>query len=225
MQQYLLQNANILLDDKMTERFETYYRFLVSENEKYNLTAITEHDEVWCKHFADSMLGSKFVPHGASLVDVGCGAGFPSVPLAIARPDIRPTLVDSLTKRVNFCTELCGKVGVSANVVHARAEDFAKDNRQRFDVAVARAVAPLNILLEYLAPLVRVGGSVVAYKTDESEVVLAKNAANILGLTFVSANRFVLPDGSNRCLLEYKKVKNTPLVYPRGQNKPRTCPL
>lgn len=225
MQQYLLQNANILLDEKMTERFETYYRFLVSENEKYNLTAITEHDEVWCKHFADSMLGSKFVPHGASLVDVGCGAGFPSVPLAIARPDIRPTLVDSLTKRVNFCTELCGKVGVSANVVHARAEDFAKDNRQRFDVAVARAVAPLNILLEYLAPLVRVGGSVVAYKTDESEVVLAKNAANILGLTFVSANRFVLPDGSNRCLLEYKKVKNTPLVYPRGQNKPRKCPL
>lgn len=225
MQQYLLQNANILLDDKMTERFETYYRFLVSENEKYNLTAITEHDEVWCKHFADSMLGSKFVPHGASLVDVGCGAGFPSVPLAIARPDIRPTLVDSLTKRVNFCTELCGKVGVSANVVHARAEDFAKDNRQRFDVAVARAVAPLNILLEYLAPLVRVGGSVVAYKTDESEVVLAKNAENILGLTFVSANRFVLPDGSNRCLLEYKKVKNTPLVYPRGQNKPRKCPL
>ncbi len=225
MQQYLLQNANILLDDKMTERFETYYRFLVSENEKYNLTAITEHDEVWCKHFADSMLGSKFVPHGASLVDVGCGAGFPSVPLAIARPDIRPTLVDSLTKRVNFCTELCRKVGVSANVVHARAEDFAKDNRQRFDVAVARAVAPLNILLEYLAPLVRVGGSVVAYKTDESEVVLAKNAANILGLTFVSANRFVLPDGSNRCLLLYKKVKNTPLVYPRGQNKPRKCPL
>lgn len=225
MQQYLLQNANILLDDKMTERFETYYRFLVSENEKYNLTAITDHDEVWCKHFADSMLGSKFVPHGASLVDVGCGAGFPSVPLAIARPDIRPTLVDSLTKRVNFCTELCGKVGVSANVVHARAEDFAKDNRQRFDVAVARAVAPLNILLEYLAPLVRVGGSVVAYKTDESEVVLAKNAANILGLTFVSANRFVLPDGSNRCLLLYKKVKNTPLVYPRGQNKPRKCPL
>lgn len=225
MQQYLLQNANILLDDKMTERFETYYRFLVSENEKYNLTAITEHDEVWCKHFADSMLGSKFVPHGASLVDVGCGAGFPSVPLAIARPDIRPTLVDSLTKRVNFCTELCGKVGVSAKVVHARAEDFAKDNRQRFDVAVARAVAPLNILLEYLAPLVRVGGSVVAYKTDESEVVLAKNAANILGLTFVSANRFVLPDGSNRCLLLYKKVKNTPLVYPRGQNKPRKCPL
>lgn len=225
MQQYLLQNANISLDDKMTERFETYYRFLVSENEKYNLTAITEHDEVWCKHFADSMLGSKFVPHGASLVDVGCGAGFPSVPLAIARPDIRPTLVDSLTKRVNFCTELCGKVGVSANVVHARAEDFAKDNRQRFDVAVARAVAPLNILLEYLAPLVRVGGLVVAYKTDESEVVLAKNAANILGLTFVSANRFVLPDGSNRCLLVYKKVKNTPLVYPRGQNKPRKCPL
>lgn len=225
MQQYLLQNANILLDDKMTERFETYYRFLVSENEKYNLTAITEHDEVWCKHFADSMLGSKFVPHGATLVDVGCGAGFPSVPLAIARPDIRPTLVDSLTKRVNFCTELCGKVGVSANVVHARAEDFAKDNRQRFDVAVARAVAPLNILLEYLAPLVRVGGSVVAYKTDESEVALAKNAANILGLTFVLANRFVLPDGSNRCLLEYKKVKNTPLVYPRGQNKPRKCPL
>ena len=109
MQNYLTQNAKITLTDGDVARFEQYYEFLVAENEKYNLTAVTDHDEVWTKHFVDSMLGAQFVPQAATLVDIGCGAGFPSVPLTIVRPDIRATLVDSLTKRVNFCAEAVSK--------------------------------------------------------------------------------------------------------------------
>ncbi len=225
MTDYILQNTGVALTDEQMMRLETYFGFLVEENAKYNLTAITEHDQVWVKHFVDSMLGSRFVPDGATLCDIGCGAGFPSVPLAVLRPDIRPTLVDSLTKRVNFCTELCDKIGVKAKVVHARAEDFAHDNSERFDIAVARAVAPLNILLEYTAQVVKTGGAVVAYKTDESEVAIARHAEKVLGLRLESANKFVLPDGSNRCLLVYRKVAHTFAAYPRGQNKPRKMPL
>lgn len=225
MTDYILQNTGVALTDEQMMRLETYFGFLVEENAKYNLTAITEHDQVWTKHFIDSMLGARFLPTNATLCDIGCGAGFPSVPLAVLRPDIRPTLVDSLTKRVNFCTELCDKIGVKAKVVHARAEDFAHDNSERFDIAVARAVAPLNILLEYTAQVVKTGGAVVAYKTDESEVAAAEHAARVLGLRLESANKFVLPDGSNRCLLVYRKVAHTPVAYPRGQNKPRKMPL
>lgn len=225
MKQYLLQQTNIQLTEQTEQRFEQYFRFLVQENEKYNLTAITDHDEVWTKHFVDSMLGSRFVPQGATLCDIGCGAGFPSVPLAIVRDDVKCTLVDSLTKRVNFCTELTNLVGVKATILHSRAEDFAKDNSERFDVATARAVAPLNILLEYTAQVVKLGGIVLAYKTDVAEVDSAKNAARVLGMKLESANDFVLPDGSNRCLLVYRKVAHTPRQYPRGQNKPRKQPL
>lgn len=225
MQNYLTQNAKVTLTDGDVARFEQYYEFLVAENEKYNLTAVTDHAEVWTKHFVDSMLGAQFVPQGATLVDIGCGAGFPSVPLAIVRPDIRATLVDSLTKRVNFCTELCRRLNLSATVLHDRAEDFAKTNSERFDVATARAVAPLNILLEYTAQVVNVGGIVLAYKTDDSEVALAQNAAKTLCLRLESAHPFVLPDGSNRCLLVYRKYAHTPKQYPRGQNKPRKFPL
>ena len=207
MQNYLTQNAKITLTDGDVARFEQYYEFLVAENEKYNLTAVTDHAEVWTKHFVDSMLGAQFVPQGATLVD------------------IRATLVDSLTKRVNFCTELCRKIGVRAQVLHDRAEDFAKTNSERFDVATARAVAPLNILLEYTAQVVKLGGIVLAYKTDDSEVALAQNAAKTLCLRLESAHPFVLPDGSNRCLLVYRKYAHTPKQYPRGQNKPRKFPL
>lgn len=225
MKEYIAKNLNLELTEGQIAAFETYFSFLVEENEKYNLTAITDHQEVWTKHFVDSMLGAKFVPRNAKLADIGCGAGFPSVPLAIVRSDIKPTLVDSLTKRVNFCTELCKKIGVEAQIVHARAEDFAKDNSEKFDVAVARAVAPLNILLEYTAQVVKIGGIVLAYKTDESETEIAANAAKKLSLALESANKFTLPDGSNRCLLVYRKKAHTPKIYPRGQNKPRKMPL
>lgn len=222
---HIKQYTGIELTDAMQAQLKTYCDFLREENEKYNLTAITEPDDVYVKHFADSILGSVAIPQNASLCDVGSGAGFPSLPLKIARPDIRVTLVDSLEKRINFTKTLCGKINIQAEFYHDRAEDFAKTHSEQFDVATARAVAALPVLLEYVAQIVKLGGTIVAYKTDESELETSTNACNTLGLQYDKSFKFVLPDGSNRCLLVFRKIKHTPAKYPRGQNKPRKQPL
>lgn len=223
MQNFIFSQTNIQLSPQMVQQLQTYCNFLLEENQKYNLTAITEPAAVWQKHFADSILGAVLLPQNASLCDVGCGAGFPSVPLKIARPDLCVTLVDSLEKRIAFCRALCSKIGVEANFFHSRAEDFAKTHSEAFDVAVARAVAPLPILLEYTAQLVRLGGFVLAYKTPEEP--LCPNVCNLLGLSLGKTQNFVLPDGSRRTLLRFDKVAHTPPKFPRGQNKPRKAPL
>ncbi len=225
MKDFILQNTNICLSKDMVDQLEIYCDFLREENEKYNLTAITDHDQVWKKHFADSILGSVAIAQNASLCDVGSGAGFPALPLKIARPDIKVTLVDSLAKRINFVQMLCEKINVKGAFVHSRAEDFAKTHSEKFDVATARAVAPLPILLEYTAQIVKVGGIVLAYKTDLTESDDAQNAAKVLGLKLEKHFDFVLPNGSSRCLIVYRKVAHTPKIYPRGQNKPRKMPL
>ena len=225
MKDFIFQQTGIALTGEQEKQLEYYCDFLLEENEKYNLTAITEREAVWEKHFADSMLGSVFLKKGVSLCDIGSGAGFPSLPLKILRPDIDVTLVDSLQKRINFTQMLCQKLGISANFYHQRAEDFAKTNREAFDVATARAVAPLPVLLEYTAQIVKVGGSIVAYKTDLEESLTSKNACKVLGLVLTDSKNFTLPDGSRRCILQYVKKTHTPLQYPRGQNKPRKSPL
>lgn len=225
MKDYVLQQTKIALTDEMTQQLQSYCDFLLQENAKYNLTAITDTQQVWCKHFADSMLGSVAIKPNATLCDVGSGAGFPALPLKILRPDVDVTLVDSLEKRINFTKQLCANLGVKAQFFHERAEDFAKTHSQRYDVATARAVAPLPILLEYTAQIVKVGGIVLAYKTDDSEVQNATNACKLLGLKLSKTVSFVLPDGSNRCLLVFTKYAPTPKIYPRGQNKPRKQPL
>lgn len=222
---YIKQQTNIELTDVMEKQLQTYCDYLREENEKYNLTAITEQSEVYVKHFADSMLGSVAIPQNATLCDVGSGAGFPSLPLKIIRPDIDVTLVDSLEKRINFTKTLCAKMQVKASFYHDRAEDFAKTHSEQFDVATARAVAALPILLEYTAQIVKVGGIVLSYKTDESEIASSATACKLLGLKLDKTYKFVLPDGSNRCLIVFRKVAHTPAKYPRGQNKPRKQPL
>lgn len=222
---YLLQNANIQLTDEAVNKLNVYCDFLLEENQKYNLTSITEPVAVWEKHFADSILGSALIPQNATVCDVGSGAGFPSLPLKIARDDISVTLVDSLEKRINFTKTLCQKICVDATFFHDRAEDFAKSHAEQFDVATARAVAPLPILLEYTAQLVKLGGHVLAYKTDLSELDGAQNACKLLGLRFETSKDFLLPDGSKRCLIRFVKIAHTPAKYPRGQNKPRKNPL
>ncbi|MCM1395781.1 MAG: 16S rRNA (guanine(527)-N(7))-methyltransferase RsmG [Corallococcus sp.] len=222
---YIFNQTNISLDENMLDRFSVYCSFLQEENEKYNLTSITDTEEIWIKHFADSILGAVAIPQASRLCDVGSGAGFPSIPLKIARPDIDVTLVDSLEKRINFTKALTAKIGISANFFHARAEDFAKSHAESFDVATARAVAPLAIMLEYVAQIVKIGGIVLAYKTDVGESALAENACKLLGLRFDGALDFTLPDDSKRCLLVYRKTAHTPSKYPRGQNKPRKQPL
>ncbi len=222
---FIKQITNLDVTDSMQSKLNTYCDFLLEENQKYNLTAITQPSEVWEKHFADSICGSIAIKEGATVCDVGCGAGFPSIPLAIVRSDVAVTLVDSLEKRVNFCRTLCEKIDLDATFVHARAEDFARKNTEVFDVATARAVAPLNVLLEYTSRIVKMGGIVLAYKTDLSETEIAQNACKTLGLQLESHFNFVLPSGGNRCLLTYRKVAHTPTQYPRGQNNPRKKPL
>ena len=209
----------------MQEKFDFYCKFLREENEKYNLTAITDDSEIWQKHFVDSILVSVAIPQNATVCDVGSGAGFPALPLAIARPDVSVTLVDSLEKRINFTKSLCQQINVKAEFFHERAEDFAKTHSEQFDVATARAVAPLNILLEYTAQIVKMGGVIVAYKTDLTELDLAANACKLLNLQFETHYDFVLPDGSRRSILVFRKTASTPAKYPRGQNKPRKQPL
>lgn len=208
--------------------FDTYYQELVSYNEKVNLTAITEVNEVFTKHFLDSILSIDAIPVNSSVVDVGTGAGFPSLPIKIVRPDIKLTMVDSLNKRVNFLNSLCDKMKIESTNVHARVEDFAKNNREKFDVAVARAVAKLNTLLEYLLPLIKVGGLVIAYKGANlaEEFMEAETALEVLGGKVLKSLRFDLPNGhGERNILIIEKIKSTDKLYPRPQNKPKTNPI
>ena len=220
-----MKDIDIHITEAVNEKLDIYTDFLLSENEKYNLTAITDPTEIRNKHFTDSMLGAVAIPQGASVCDIGCGAGFPSIPLKLLRDDISITLVDSLNKRVEFCKTLCSKLVIEAQFFHERAEDFAQNHSEQFDVAVARAVAPLNILLEYTAQIVKINGAVVAYKTDMSEADAAANASKLLGLCFETHYDFTLYDGSRRSILVFRKKTHTLKRYPRGQNKPRKQPL
>ncbi len=213
---------------KQNPTFECYFNELVSFNEKVNLTAITEHEDVFVKHFLDSVLPIDEIKQNASVVDVGTGAGFPGVPIKIVRDDIRLTLVDSLNKRINFLDSLKQKLNLEFNSIHARAEDFCKNNREKFDVAVARAVARLNTLCEYLLPLIKVGGIVLAYKGSSAaeETIEAKNAINLLGGKIEKTLSFNLPNhAGERNLIIIKKIKPTPTKYPRGQNQPKIKPI
>ena len=208
--------------------FNLYFEKLVSYNEKVNLTAITEKNQVFDKHFLDSILPVDIIKQNANMVDVGTGAGFPSLPLKIVRPDINLTMVDSLNKRINFLQELTTELGIETTNIHARAEDFALNNREKFDIAVARAVAKLNTLLEYLLPLVKVGGTVLAYKGSniQEEIEDAKNAITILGGKVKQILHFDLPNNQGeRNIVVIEKIKATPKQYPRGKNLPKTNPI
>ncbi len=151
-------NYGYSLSDKQIRQFEIFYQFLVEENKKYNLTAITEPEEVVVKHFIDSILPEKVIKQGSTVIDVGTGAGFPGVPLKILRPDIKLTLLDSLQKRINFLEQLLFKLDINDVITtHSRAEDYVKNKREFFDFAVSRAVAQIPTLAEYLLPYVKVG--------------------------------------------------------------------
>lgn len=220
--------GEFLLDEKQETQFSQYFNELIEYNQKVNLTAITEEKEVYIKHFYDSMLGAKYIPHNSTVVDIGTGAGFPGVPLKIYRPDIELCLVDSLNKRVEFLKMLTTKLNINAQCVHSRAEDFAVKNREFFDVAVSRAVASLNTLCEYTLPLIKVGGIFVAYKGSNAkeELQKAQNAISTFGGVVEKIEPFQLPNEyGERNIIVIKKVKNTPLKYPRAKNLPKLKPL
>ena len=215
------------LDDEMRQRFEIYFKLLVEWNEKMNLTAITDEHGVAVKHFADSLTLYNFVDvkKNASIIDVGTGAGFPGVVLKIARPDIKLTLLDSLNKRLTFLNTVLNDTGLDSELVHSRAEEGGKN---KFDIAVSRAVARLNVLCEYCLPYVKVGGLFVAMKGPNADEELdgAKNALKLLGGKVEKVHKFNLPcDEGERTIIVIKKVKPTPKQYPRISGKIKSQPL
>lgn len=223
----IFEKHKIVLSEEQERQFLKYYDFLVSENQKYNLTAITSKEEVFYKHFLDSVLPESEITKNAKIIDIGSGAGFPAVPLKIVRSDLKFTLVDSLNKRVNFLNELFILLNLGdIKAVHARAEDFIKENRESYDFAVARAVAPLNTLLEYMVPYLKVGGRCLIYKSQklEEEIVEAKKAMEILSVKIVKVLEYELGDASRKILI-VEKTEKTNEKYPRGKNLPKLKPL
>ena len=219
------------LEEEALSRLETYASCLLEWNERMNLTAITRPEEVAVKHFVDSiaLLSVVDIPKGGRMVDIGTGAGFPGVPILIARPDIRLTLLDSLNKRLIFLKELLGQLGLTAQLQHGRAEEGGKkpEFREQFDLATSRAVANLRLLAEYCLPYVKVGGIFAAMKGPdvESERKEAENAIRLLGGMVVSVHPFSLPDGSGRTIVVIQKEKKTPDAYPRHGSQISKKPL
>lgn len=205
-------------------RFEIFYKELVEYNQKVNLTAITQRDEVYLKHFLDSAAAVEIFSPNSNILDIGCGAGFPSIPLKLLRPDLKFLLVDSSNKKIAFVDYIIKILGLSdISAMHTRIEDLKSKD---FDYAVARAVAPLNILCEYALPFLKVDGRAVFYKSDISqELVQAQNAINVLGGAVEDVIEFSLDQDIKRTLVVIKKIKPTPDGYPRSHNKPRKNPL
>ena len=212
------------------DRIDTLCAFghgVVKQNEVMNLTGITDDKGVANLHLLDSLtVLSTTDLAGKSLIDVGCGAGFPGVPLAIACPDAKITLLDSLGKRMKWLEEVLPTLGISAECVTARAEEAVADRRESYDFATSRAVARLNILLELTAPYVKVGGAVLAMKGMAAKEELAEcgNAIKKLGLSLVEVREFTL-DGASHGVIVLKKVAPTPAVYPRRFAKIKQNPL
>ena len=208
------------------QQFETYYAMLADWNTRVNLTAITEPEDVAKKHFLDSLAAAPYLKPNASVADVGTGAGFPGLPLLILRPDLRVTLIDSLQKRLVFLEAVLKELKLTAELVHARAEDAGQNPmyREKFDVALTRAVSALPVLCELTLPLVKVGGRSIAYKGDSvEELAASKNALSVLHAT---AERVVIPaDYGARELVILTKNGTTPKQYPRKAGTPAKNPL
>lgn len=225
----LLRSHIDYLSDEALEQFDIYAKELVEWNEKMNLTGITEPDEIVIKHFVDSLalLDYAEVNDNMSVIDVGTGAGFPGVPLLIAKPNIKLTLMDSLNKRLNFLDNVLQKTNLSAELVHARAEELAHDEayREMYDIATARAVAPMNVLCEYTLPFVKVGGYLVALKGSMDDTSPADNAISELGGELIDNVSYKLPNGDPRSIVIVKKISQTATKYPRRAKKITTKPL
>lgn len=229
-----LSALGITLTKEQIAQFMRYYELLVEWNSFMNLTGITEFEEVMKKHFLDSLSLVKALELSGqplSLIDIGTGAGFPGVPLKIAFPGIKVTLLDSLNKRIKFLDEVIAELGLTdIQTIHGRAEDFAKngDYREKYDTCVSRAVANLSTLSEYCLPFVKVGGCFVSYKSEKvvDEAADAKNAIHLLGGKVKAQVDFYLPDSDiYRNLLVIDKVSATPKKYPRKAGLPAKEPL
>lgn len=228
-----LEMLGIQLTDVQKEQFDRYYELLIEWNRVMNLTGITEYDEVNLKHFTDSLtiVRIKSMENVSTLIDVGTGAGFPGIPIKIAFPHIKVTLLDSLNKRIKFLNQVVEELDLKDVVtLHGRAEDYAKKEkyREQFDLCASRAVANLSTLSEYCLPFVKKGGCFISYKSADSneEIEQSKKALDILGGKIEKVDKFVLPGSDmGRALVMVEKVKNTPRKYPRKAGVPSKEPL
>ncbi|WP_323709267.1 16S rRNA (guanine(527)-N(7))-methyltransferase RsmG [Mammaliicoccus sciuri] len=228
-----LKESGITLTDKQIKQFGTYFEMLVEWNEKINLTAVTEKEEVYLKHFFDSVTPSFYIDFNEieTICDVGAGAGFPSIPLKIVYPHLQITIVDSLNKRIKFLNELAASLDLDkVNYVHDRAETFGKSQqyRESFDLVTARAVARLSVLSELCLPLVKKGGQFVALKGSQGNEELedAQFAISVLGGEVKTVNEFTLPlEESMRQIITIDKLRQTPKKYPRKPGTPNKEPL
>ena len=230
MKDTLLQGCaalNIPLTEETADTLCAFGEAVIRQNEVMNLTAIVEPTQVAKLHLLDSLTVLKTAElAGKTLIDVGCGAGFPGVPLAIACKDAKVTLLDSLGKRVTWLAQTLPGLGVCAECVTARAEEAAASRREQYDFATSRAVARLNILLELSAPFVKVGGAVLAMKgaAAQEELAEAKNAIRQLGLKLETVHKFSI-DGADHCVIVLRKVAPTPARFPRRYAKIKAAPL
>ena len=221
------------LTDRQKEQYERYFELLVEWNEKINLTAITAKDEVYLKHFYDSIapiLQGLIENQPIRLLDIGAGAGFPSLPMKILFPELDVTIIDSLNKRINFLHLLAEELGLSGvHFYHGRAEDFAQDKafRAQFDIVTARAVARMQVLSELTIPYLKVGGRLLALKASNApeELEEAKNALNLLFSKVEDNLQYELPNGDPRYITVVEKKKETPNKYPRKAGMPNKRPL
>ena len=228
-----LANLGYLLTDRQKEQYERYFELLVEWNEKINLTAITDKDEVYLKHFYDSIapiLQGLIENQPIRLLDIGAGAGFPSLPMKILFPELDVTIIDSLNKRINFLHLLAEELGLSGvHFYHGRAEDFAQDKafRAQFDIVTARAVARMQVLSELTIPYLKVGGRLLALKASNApeELEEAKNALNLLFSKVEDNLQYELPNGDPRYITLVEKKKETPNKYPRKAGMPNKRPL
>ena len=228
-----LANLGFPLTDRQKEQYERYFELLVAWNEKINLTAITEKDEVYLKHFYDSIapiLQGLIENQPIRLLDIGAGAGFPSLPMKILFPELDVTIIDSLNKRINFLHLLAEELDLrGVHFYHGRAEDFAQDKafRAQFDLVTARAVARMQVLSELTIPYLKVGGRLLALKASNApeELEEAKNALNLLFSKVEDNLQYELPNGDPRYITVVEKKKETPNKYPRKAGLPNKRPL
>lgn len=233
-QNKLVEKANKLkidLSQEQQNQFYQYMQLLLQWNEKMNLTAIIEPEEVINKHFIDSISIKKYIKEQEKILDIGTGAGFPGIPLKIILPQNEITLIDSLNKRINFLNTVIQELNIEKiTAVHNRAEEFSKisENRENYDIVTSRAVAKLNVLLEYMLPFVKIGGECICMKAMEieEEIEEAKKAIEILGGTIEKIDTITLPDTDiKRKIIIIKKIKRTPSKYPRKAGTPSKEPI
>jgi len=221
----IYEELKISLNEKQISQFEIYYKTLIEYNQKINLTSITEHSEVYKKHFLDSiMLATAFPFYNQSVLDIGSGAGFPSIPLKIVFPELRITIIDSLQKRINFLQDLTDKLSISVELLHGRAEEL--NRKEEFDVVTARAVANFRVLSELCIPYVKVSGVFLSMKGPnyKEELEQSKNAISTLGGKLVAVHKYQIYD-MNRIIIQVQKIKQTPKKYPRKFSKIKSNPL